>query len=319
MRAAMQLTPRLTLMLSVPPLLWAGNAVVGRLAISSMSPLWLNASRWAIALLLLLPLGWRVFAGPQRRAELRARWPHLVLLGLTGVGAYNALQYMALRTSTPLNVTLIAASSPVWAMGIGAAFYGERPRRAQVLGALLSLAGVAVVLARGQASALLRVQLVPGDLLMMAAVVSWCVYSWLLARPPASMRGAQRPQWHWSEFLCLQIAIGLAWATASAGVGEWLQPSPGPVHWTPWLVAALAYVAIFPSLIAYRLWGLAVTEAGPALATFFGNLTPLFAALLSAALLGEWPQPFHGLAFLLIAAGIVVSSRPVNTSRGTPP
>ena len=67
MRAAMQLTPRLALMLSVPPLLWAGNAVVGRLAIASISPLWLNASRWAIALLLLLPLGWRVFAGPQRQ------------------------------------------------------------------------------------------------------------------------------------------------------------------------------------------------------------------------------------------------------------
>ena len=122
----MQLTPRLTLMLSVPPLLWAGNAVVGRLAIASISPLWLNASRWAIALLLLLPLGWRVFAGTQRWAELRARWPHLMLLGLTGVGAYNALQYMALRTSTPLNVTLIAASSPVWVMVIGAVFYRDR-------------------------------------------------------------------------------------------------------------------------------------------------------------------------------------------------
>jgi drug/metabolite transporter (DMT)-like permease len=44
-------------------------------------------------------------------------------------------------------------------------------------------------------------------------------------------------------------------------------------------------------------------------AAFFGNLTPLFAALLSAALLGEWPRPFHGLAFALIVAGIVVSSQ----------
>ena len=305
----MSLTPRLALMLSLPPLLWAGNAVVGRMAISQISPLWLNASRWALALLLLLPLGWRVFASRARRAELWARWPHLALLGLTGVGVYNALQYLALKTSTPLNVTLIAASSPVWMLAIGAVFYGERPRRAQVIGAALSLGGVAVVLARGEPAVLLRVHLVPGDVLMLGAIVSWCVYSWLLARPPALMRGAQRPAWHWAEFLCIQIAVGLLWAGAAAGVGEWLQPGSGTVAWSPWLVMALAYVAIGPALVAYRLWGLGVAQAGPTVAVFFGNLTPLFAALLSAALLGEAPQPFHALAFALIAAGIVVSSR----------
>ena len=77
----------------------------------------------------------------------------------------------------------------------------------------------------------------------------------------------------------------------------------------PGLAWALVYVAVGPSLIAYRCWGLGVAEAGPAMAAFFGNLTPVFAALLSAALLGEWPQWFHGAAFLLIAAGILVSSR----------
>jgi drug/metabolite transporter (DMT)-like permease len=305
----MHLTPRVVLMLSLPPLLWAGNAVVGQLAIRSLSPLWLNAARWALALSLLLPLGWRVFASARGRAEIVARWPYLAMLSLTGVGAYNALQYLALRTSTPLNLTLIAASAPVWMLAIGAAWHGERPRRNQVLGAALSLIGVSVVLARGEPAALLNVQFVTGDLLMLLAVFSWCIYSWLLARPPASMQGAQRPAWHWSEFLCLQMAIGLVWATTGAGIGEWLQPSPAPVVWTPWLLAALAYVAIGPSLIAYRLWGLGVAEAGPALAAFFANLTPLFAALLSAALLGQWPQPFHGLAFALIATGIVVSTR----------
>jgi drug/metabolite transporter (DMT)-like permease len=94
-------------------------------------------------------------------------------------------------------------------------------------------------------------------------------------------------------------------------LGEWIQPRPEPVVWTPWLVAALAFVAVGPSLVAYRLWGLGVAAAGPAVAAFFGNLTPLFAALLSAALLGEWPRPFHGLAFALIVAGILVSSRQV--------
>ena len=309
----MQITPRLALMLCVPPLLWAGNAVVGRLAIGSIPPLWLNAGRWGLALLLLLPLGWRAFGTAQRRAQITTHLPHLALLSLTGVGAYNALQYLALKTSTPLNVTLIAASSPVWMLAIGALFYGERPRRAQVAGALLSLIGVAVVLSRGEPAALLRVQLVAGDLLMLGAILSWCVYSWALARPPASLAGDRRPDWNWAEFLCIQMLLGLGWATAAAGVGEWLLPTTRTIVWAPWLVAAVLYVAIGPSLIAYRLWGLGVAQAGPAVAAFFANLTPLFAALLSAAFLGELPHAYHALAFALIVGGIVVSSR--NTAR----
>ena len=104
----MQLTPRLVLMLATPPAMWASNAVVGRLAINSIDPLWLNAIRWMVAFVLLLPLGWAALSTPAARAQIAARWQYLAILGLIGVGAYNALQYMALRTSTPLNVTLIA-------------------------------------------------------------------------------------------------------------------------------------------------------------------------------------------------------------------
>ena len=308
----MALTPRVALMLTVPPLLWAGNAVIGRIAIASIAPLWLNAARWALALLLILPLGWRAFAGAPARAAIRARWPHLALLSLAGVGVYNAMQYLALTTSTPLNVTLIASSTPVWAMAIGALVYGERPRRRQWLGAAMSLVGVAVVLARGEPAALLRVRLVTGDLLMLIAVISWSIYSWMLARPPAHMRGEDRPRWDWAEFLTVQVVIGLGWATLGGALGEWVMPTP-PTRWSPALALALVYVAVGPSLVAYRLWGLGVAAVGPALATFVGNLTPLFAALLSGALLGEWPRPFHGLAFVLIVAGIVVSSRPART------
>ena len=81
-----------------------------------------------------------------------------------------------------------------------------------------------------------------------------------------------------------------------------------PVRWGWPLLAALLYVSVCASLLAYRAWGLAVAQGGPALAAFFANLTPLFAALLSAAVLGETPRPFHAGAFVLIVAGIAVSS-----------
>lgn len=297
------LTPRIAFVLTLPPLLWAGNAVVGRAMVGSVPPLALNAMRWWLALALLLPIAWRVLRAPQ---EITSRWKHFAVLGLLGVGSYNALQYMAVQTSTPLNVTLIAASSPVWMLLVGRVFYGERPSARQLVGAVLSLAGVLLVISRGSLDTLRQVQLVPGDLLMLLAILLWAGYSWMLARPPAYFRGEARPAWNWAEFLLVQMLFGTAWATLAAGIEAPLTATT--IHWTPAVVAALLYVAIGPSLIAYRAWGLGVSTVGPAVATFFANLTPVFAGVMSAALLGEPPRWYHGAAFALIAAGIVVSS-----------
>ncbi len=127
------------------------------------------------------------------------------------------------------------------------------------------------------------------------------------AAPPASLRGPLRPAWNWAEFILVQALFGLLWAGAAAGV-EALAGERRLV-WTPALLPALAFLAIGPSVVAYRCWGLGVAAAGPTVAGFFSNLTPLFAALLSAALLGEPPRLFHAAAFALIVGGIVVSSR----------
>ena len=308
-----RLTTRTAILLTLPPLLWAGNAVVGRLAVGSVPPLTLNFLRWALAALILLPLGWRVLREPR---QIMARWPHLMLLGLLGVGTYNAMQYLALVTSTPINVTLIAASLPVWMLAVGAAFYSEQPTRRQALGAALSVAGVLLVIARGDPSALARVHFVRGDLYVVVATAAWALYSWRLARPPASMRAANGPliveregarDWNWAEFLLLQTLFGLL--VAGAGAAGEVALGAAPIQWNGWVVAALLYVAVGPSIIAYRCWGLGVSLGGPALAAFFSNLTPLFAAVLSAAVLGEAPQWFHALAFALIVGGIVVSAR----------
>jgi len=302
-----RLTPRLIGLLLLPPLLWAGNAIVGRLVTGNVPPLAFNALRWCVALLLLLPLGWRVLASASAREQILARWRTLSVLGLLGVGAYNALQYMALTTSSAMNVTLIASSMPVWMLAIGAIFYRERPTAQSLLGAVLSLAGVAVVLGRGDLAVLAQVRFVVGDLLMIVAIIGWATYSWLLARPHPSMRGDARPNWSWAEFLLIQMMFGLVFAGAAAGaevlvVGE-------PIKWSGWVLLALLYVAVGPAIIAYRSWGLGVAQAGPEIAAFFSNLTPLFAAVLSAAVLGEAPQPYHGVAFALIVGGIVVSAR----------
>jgi drug/metabolite transporter (DMT)-like permease len=297
-------TWRTAALLTLPPLLWAGNAVIGAIVVQAVPPLRLNALRWTLAFVFLLPLGWRAFSRPR---DLLARWRHLALIGLLGIGCYNAFQYLALESSSPLNVTLIAASSALWMLVVGLVGFRVRPTWRQAAGALLSVTGVLFVLSRGTFGTLLGLRFVAGDLYMILATLAWAIYSWLLARPPASMRGEARPRWNWAEFLIAQLAFGMSWTWVMAGAEH--AAHPVPVSWTPALFAALAYVALGPALIAYYAWGAGVARVGPTVAALFSNLTPLFTALLALAVLGQAPAWYHGTAFALIAAGIAISSR----------
>jgi drug/metabolite transporter (DMT)-like permease len=280
-------------------ILWAGNAIAGRALVGSVSPITLSLVRWGLAALILLPFGWRIFkpGSPLWKSKTR-----LLTLGLFGVGSYNVLLYLALQTSSAINVTLIGASMPIWMLLIGAVFYQVRPSVLQMIGAIVSLLGVSVVLTRGDLSALLSMQMVVGDLLIMLATFLWASYSWMLSRPGSSTER----QWPWADFLLAQIVMGLLWT----GIFDGFEIAAGHAYLdlNLWTGSLILFVAIGPSLIAYRCWGLGVNRAGPTVSAFFANFIPLFTALLSAAILGEPPSLFHGVAFALIVAGIWVSS-----------
>ena len=294
------LNPSTALLLTVPPILWAGNAVVGRLVRDAVPPMTLNLIRWSIALAILVPLG---------RAALRAgsgilsNWKRYSLLGLLGVGLYNSLQYLALQTSSPINVTLVASGVPVWMLLVGRLFFNVPVRRRQVMGAVLSIAGVLVVLCRGDLAQLAALRLVAGDLYMILATIAWSFYSWLLMQ----QKDVPALRADWAAFLLAQVAYGVLWSGALAG-GEWALKDVS-ITWSWPLLAALLYVAIGPAILAMRCWGAGVQRAGPTLGSFFINLTPLFTALLSSTFLGEAPHLYHALAFAMIVGGIAVSAR----------
>ena len=295
-----RLTPATAALLVVPPLLWAGNAVVGRMVTGLVSPITLNLLRWVVAFFVLLPLAYGVL---KPASPMWPNWRRFALLGLLGVGCYNAFQYLALNTSTPLNVTLVASSTPIFMLGMGKLFFGQSVSARQIAGAVMSIAGVVLVLCRGQWDLLMQFKLVVGDVYVLFATVAWAWYSWLLTRQvdPPAIRG------NWAWFLMAQIVFGLGWSSLFAG-GEWAL-TEAHINWGWPLAFTLLYVALGPAIVAYRCWGMGVQRVGPAMAGFISNLTPLFAALLSAAFLGELPQGFHVVAFALIVGGILVSSR----------
>jgi drug/metabolite transporter (DMT)-like permease len=170
-------------------------------------------------------------------------------------------------------------------------------------GAALSIAGVLLVLCRGDWATLMQFRLVPGDIYILFATLAWAYYSWMLSQPV----DAPEIRSDWAAFLMAQMVFGLMWSGLFAGA-EWAVTDAHIVWGWP-VAATLLYVAICPAILAYRCWGLGVQRMGPTVAGFFSNLTPLFAALISAALLGDAPKAFHAIAFVLIVGGIVLSSR----------
>ncbi|WP_454766407.1 DMT family transporter [Cupriavidus campinensis] len=284
-------------LLAFPPLAWAGNAIVGRLAAGSIPPITLNAVRWVLAGLLLAPYAWRGVI--EHRATLRRHAGVLVAMGVLSVASYNAFQYLALTTSTPINVTLIGASTPLFLLVIGATFFGERVKPWHVAGALLCLVGVSFVLVRGELARLAQLDFVAGDLFMLLATVAWSAYTWLLRK--------YRPAVPLPVLLFAQIVTGVV---ASVPATAWeLMTLHEPIPWNGKVVAILLYVATIPSLLAYFAWDRAIARAGAQLPVFFITLTPVFAALLSTLLLGDWPRWYHAVGLAAIAAGIWLAQR----------
>lgn len=291
------LDARTALLLALPPLFWAGNAVVGRALVGVFPPLALSFGRWLLALAILLPFVWHGVRA--HRDALLRQWKPIALLGFTGVGCYNTFQYLALQTSPATNVTLIAASTPAFVLIAGRLFFGAPVRASQWAGAAVSLAGVVWVLAAGDLARLAAFAFAPGDLIMLAANASWTVYTWLLRK--------HRPDLPLGTFLAAQIALGAAaiapFTALEAGLGAPL------IAWDAGTIAALAYVATLPSIVSFYVWDRGVARVGAVLPVYFANLTPVFAAVLSGWLLGEAPQPFHFVGLALIVGGIRLASK----------
>jgi drug/metabolite transporter (DMT)-like permease len=299
-----RLTASTAALLIAPPLFWAGNAVVARALVGDFPPLALSFARWALALLLILPFTARAIAAAW--PSLRGRWGLMFTVSALGVACYNSLQYLALQTSSAVNATLIGASGPIVTLLVGAAFFSSPVRRPQWIGAAISLVGVLLVIARGDPINLARLQFDRGDLIMLIATLSWSVYTWLLL--------TRRPPMPSAAFLALQIALGALMILPFALLEYWITgntAAPSSKN-----LAALLYVALLPSLVAYFCWDRGVARAGAILPMYFVNLTPVFAGLLSYFILGEPVGIYHLIGGLLIVVGIHLAS--LTGRRATP-
>lgn len=285
------------LILLVPPLCWAGNAIIGRIAMADTGPFALNFWRWMVALLVLVP-----FTAPRVVAEweaVRRTLARMMVLGTLSVGLFNALLYASLQTTEAINATLVGAVMPLAIMSLSLVLLREPFGLWRSLGLVASMAGVVLVIARGDIDRLLALELHRGDVLMLVAVASWALFSVLLRRWPLGLSTR--------TFLTMQIACGLvpsgllyAIETATGGAGV-------PLTWQSGGI--VLFTALFPALAAFVAWNYGVKMAGAAAAGFYINLVPVFTALAAVALLGETFAWYHGAGLGMIFVGIALSAR----------
>ena len=294
-RLAEKLYANAYLLLSLTSLFWAGNIVLGRGVHEHIPPLALAWTRWCFATLVLAP-----FALSHLKRDwpiIRANLPILLFLGVLGVGAFNTLSYTGLNHTTALNALVLQSSGPILIVLACLIIFGDWISLRQGLGIATSLAGVLFIIARGDFMALADIELNSGDLLLLAAIVLWGLYTACLRK---------RPPIHWLSFTAVTFAIGVL---VNAPFFAWEHMSVRQMQLDTQTIAAIAYVSIFPSVLSYIFFNRGVELIGANRAGVCLHLVPLFGAILAIALLGEEPRGTHFIGIALILTGVTLAAR----------
>jgi drug/metabolite transporter (DMT)-like permease len=283
------------LLLSLTSLFWAGNIVLGRYAAGHVPPMTLSCVRWIGACLMLWP-----FARPHFKHDwpvLRARWPLMVLLSATGFAINNALSYWGLQYTEALNALLMQSSGPLFVAFWSLLLFGVRLTWAQLGGIMISLVGVLTIILRGNFAALAGIRLNTGDVMLAGALLAFGLYSALMPRRPAT----HQLSLIWFTTGC-GAALLLPFSIWEASTGFTLKPDL-------LTLVTVAYVAVFPSTLAYLFFNRGIALIGPNRAAPFFHLMPVFGSVMAILLLGEQPQLFHLVGYALVLAGVIIASR----------
>ncbi len=292
--------------LLISPLFFSTNVVFGRAA-TDIAPFLLAFIRWGVSGLILLllcknrwPLMW---------ALVKTQWPTLLLLGFLGMFICGGIVYLALKETTATNGTLIYTMPPVVIILIER-LWRKRPLKwRETIGVTLAAIGVGIIVAKGSFSTLLNLDFNSGDLLFLAAALSWAVYSVVLKSRIFAELGT----------LPLFALVALFGAVILFPFALWEiikgEDMPNTLH--HWSI--ISGIVVLSSLIAFSTFQHGVRILGPSVAGIFMYLLPAFGLTFAWFFLGEIIQSFHIVGTLAILSGVILATFPVQLLRNNRP
>jgi drug/metabolite transporter (DMT)-like permease len=280
-------------LLLLTTLFWGGNAVAGKMAVGHVSPMFLTTARWSIACVVLLAFGW-----PRLKADwpmVRKRLVFLTVLSSAGFAVFNLALYSALLFTSAINVSIEQAGMPMLIFVANFILFHLRVTWAQIVGFVVSLAGVALTAAHGEPARLLDLDVNLGDALMLIALVVYAGYTVALRFRPAV---------HWQSLMIVMCGAAAVCSIPFA-IAEYLYGAAVVPDTQGW--AVIGYTALFPSILAQVFYIRGVELIGANRAGLFINLVPIFGTLLAIVLLGEAFHAYHAVAMAMVLGGIAMA------------
>jgi drug/metabolite transporter (DMT)-like permease len=275
-------------------LLSAGVYIAAKSVAPEMPPWALCFWRLALACAILLPVVHHHHGA--MIALIRSRPIELLLIGAIGLTLCQGMIYTGLNYTDATTAGLIMALSPVMTMVLARFVLGEPLGLRKGLGALLALAGMMVIVARGDLAALARLELNPGELLIVVSALCWALYTVLLRRSKFGI-----------ELLPMVVLLLGAGALAALPLYLWelLHGERSALHANGLL--ALAYVAAPGGALMYYLYNRSVETLGAGRASMLLYLQTVFVAVLAYFFLGEGLHDYDLVGAAFVVAGLVLA------------
>lgn len=281
------------ILVQLTTLFWAGNAIAGKIAVGHISPFLLTSLRWFVALIILAP-----FAVKYCRSDwavIKTRFVFLFFLGAVGFTLFNNLLYLALTSTSAVNVSIIQSSMPLFVFFLNAAFFSVNLTKYQAVGFPITIVGVLVIAFQGNLTELAEYVVNIGDVLALASVVAYGIFTAFLK---------SKPDIHW-----LSTMLVLVFSAFVTSIPFTLFESVSGNLTLPDLTGILVviYTAVFAAVVAQTFWIRSIELIGSNGTSVFINLIPIFGTLLAVVFLGEQLYMFHVLGLLLIVSGIYIA------------
>ncbi|WP_319414337.1 DMT family transporter [uncultured Cohaesibacter sp.] len=288
------------LLMAVCPFLLASNIIIGAVAVRTIEPFTLAFLRWGGASLVVLPFAWKMLV--DHRHMFRDQWKLILLTAFMGMGISGSGVYMALKHTSATNGTLIYSSSPVIIILFEWMFRGRKVSLREVIGILLGFVGVAFIVCKGHLETLLSIRFSSGDLLFVAAAISWAIYTVL----------SKRKIFQSVPTLAMFAIVGIAGATIQIPFVIWenVVSDTWPSHAEQFLsLAGMIYFSSIGALLAYQY---IIRVLGPSTAGLVMYLMPPLGILMAVVFLGEIFRAFHLVGFILVMSGVLLATFPLS-------
>ncbi|MFD2176172.1 DMT family transporter [Veronia pacifica] len=274
----------------IPVIIWAGNTVVNKLSVETMSPGAMSFYRWAVAVLVLTP-----FCLPpllKNWQTIRPLLPKLAALASLGMVLNQSLGYFAAESTTATNMALIMALVPLISMFISVPLLGAGISLTGIGGAFMALAGLVEMLTKGAPEALIEQGINRGDGLVLIASLSYALYCVLLKRWQLKIKTLQSVyvQGLFAVFILFPLFLTSERVSLSAAS-----------------LPLVGYAGIFASVLAPLCWLKAIEAIGASRSAMFMNLMPAMTALIAVYTLGETLAQYHYIGGLMVLCGVAIS------------